>query len=134
MSSVFQKNFKKEVSRVFQECFNEVLFCNFVLALISSQLLEQKEGLFWMGGGAGLSLPSTHPGRSALNYTKTLVLVNCESLQERRVKMCEICLKKSTDHLKYQNWFRMDENLVNERNTRKVNKCSKQKYHSVQCK
>ena len=41
------RNFKKKkVSRVFQECFNEVLFCNFVLALISSQLPEQKEGLF----------------------------------------------------------------------------------------
>ena len=65
---------------------------------------------------------STHPN------------VLCEPLQERRVKICEVCLKKSADHPKYQNWFRMDENLVNERNTRKVNKCSKQKYHSVQYK
>ena len=30
--SVFQENFKKKLSRVFQECFNEVLFCNFVAA------------------------------------------------------------------------------------------------------
>ena len=31
---------------MFQECFNEVLFCNHVLACISSQLPEQKEDLF----------------------------------------------------------------------------------------
>ena len=42
----------KEVSRMLQERFKgitkkiEVLFCNFVLACISSQLPEQKEGLF----------------------------------------------------------------------------------------
>ena len=41
------KNISKKVSRVLQECFNEVLFCNFVLAWISSQLPEQKEGLFF---------------------------------------------------------------------------------------
>ena len=49
---VFTKSFKKckgwfkQASRLFQGSFNEVLFCNFVLALISSQLPEQKEGLF----------------------------------------------------------------------------------------
>ena len=31
---------------VFQECLNEALFCDFVVAWISSQLPEQKEGLF----------------------------------------------------------------------------------------
>ena len=31
---------------MFQEVFIEVLFCNFVVAWISSQLLRQKEGLF----------------------------------------------------------------------------------------
>ena len=30
---------------MFQECFNEVLFCDFVVAWISSQLPQQKEGL-----------------------------------------------------------------------------------------
>ena len=42
----FQGYLKKvpSVSRKFQ-CFNEVLFCNFLLAWISSQLPEQKEGL-----------------------------------------------------------------------------------------
>ena len=46
------KRFKESVKCVsrkfhkkFQESFNEVLFCNFVLAWISSQLPEQKEGL-----------------------------------------------------------------------------------------
>ena len=41
------EEFKKKVSRVFQEYFNEVLFWNFVVAWISSQLQlpEQKEGL-----------------------------------------------------------------------------------------
>ena len=32
---------------MFQKCFKEVFFCNFVLACISSQLPEQKEGLFF---------------------------------------------------------------------------------------
>ena len=45
MSSVFQENFRK-VSRVSLECFNYVLFRDFVVAWISSQLPEQKEGLF----------------------------------------------------------------------------------------
>ena len=45
MSSVFQENFIKSfkgVSRIFQWSF----FCNFVVAWISLQLPEQKEGLF----------------------------------------------------------------------------------------
>ena len=36
----------EEASRVFQEFFNEVLFDKFFVAWISSQLPEQKEGLF----------------------------------------------------------------------------------------
>ena len=43
---MFQENLKKKASSVFQRVFNEVLFCNFDLAWISSQLPEQKEGLF----------------------------------------------------------------------------------------
>ena len=39
----------KKVSRGFQECFNEVLFRDFVVTRISSQLPEQKEGLFDYG-------------------------------------------------------------------------------------
>ena len=31
---------------MFQECFNEILFCNLVVAWISFQLPKQKEGLF----------------------------------------------------------------------------------------
>ena len=59
-SKVFQVSFKavsktfKVVSRVFcvncvsrkYKYFNEALFCNFLLAWVSSQLPEQKEGLF----------------------------------------------------------------------------------------
>ena len=37
--------FEKKVSWVFQECFNEVLFDELVVAWISSQLPEPKEGL-----------------------------------------------------------------------------------------
>ena len=40
------KKISKKVSSVFLECFNEVLFYDFVVAWISSQLPEQKEGLF----------------------------------------------------------------------------------------
>ena len=45
VSSVFQESFNNK----FQGCFKNVsmkFFCNFVLACISSQLPEQKEGLF----------------------------------------------------------------------------------------
>ena len=49
-----------EVFRVFQECFNEVLFCNFVLAWISSQLPEQKGGLFFKEHKYFLSLVVTN--------------------------------------------------------------------------
>ena len=41
----FKNFFYKNASRVFQRVFNEVLFFNFDLACISSQLPEQKEGL-----------------------------------------------------------------------------------------
>ena len=43
---------------MFQECYNGVLFCNFVVAWISSQLPEQKEGLFFqfLDGGDPSSL------------------------------------------------------------------------------
>ena len=36
----------KEVKGVFQGSFKAVLFCDFVVTWISSQLPEQKEGLF----------------------------------------------------------------------------------------
>ena len=35
-----------KVSKVFQECFNDVLFCDLVVAWILSKLPEQKESLF----------------------------------------------------------------------------------------
>ena len=38
---------------VFQECFNEVLFCDFVVACISLLLAEQKEGLFLLEHNEG---------------------------------------------------------------------------------
>ena len=71
-------------------------------------------------------------GNQYTHYSEALELVNCESLEDRRVKICEKFVKKSAKHPKYYNWFRLDENSVNERYTRKAKKCSKQKYHSVQ--
>ena len=44
VSKTFEGSFKESFS-VFQECFNEVLFHKFVVAWLSSQLPEQKEGL-----------------------------------------------------------------------------------------
>ena len=43
--TVFQENLRKKTSIGFQVCFNEVFFDEFVVAWISSQLPEQKEGL-----------------------------------------------------------------------------------------
>ena len=56
VSRQFERHFQ-EVSRVLKvnkkrisrKCFNEVLFCNFLVAWISSQLPEQKEGLLKRG-------------------------------------------------------------------------------------
>ena len=45
VSNIFKKISKKKVPRVSQECFNEVFFRDLVVARISSQLPEQKEGL-----------------------------------------------------------------------------------------
>ena len=48
----FQDSFKDSrklkgcLKKVFQEGFNNILFCNLVVAWISSHLPEQKEGLF----------------------------------------------------------------------------------------
>ena len=43
------RKFEKKASKVLQECFNEVLFDEFVVEWISSQLPEQKEGFFVIG-------------------------------------------------------------------------------------
>ena len=40
------RKFQRKVLRIFKESFNEVLFYNFAVLWISSQLPEQKEGLF----------------------------------------------------------------------------------------
>ena len=45
------RKFRKKQQGCFQECFNGVLLCNFVVAWISLQLPEQKEGLFFPGNG-----------------------------------------------------------------------------------
>ena len=71
-------------------------------------------------------------GEQYTHYTNALELVNCESLEDRRKKICEKFVRKSAKHPKYQNWFRMDVNLANDKNTRKAKKSLKQKYHSVQ--
>ena len=71
-------------------------------------------------------------GEQYTHYTNALELVNCESLEDRRKKICEKFVRKSAKHPKYQNWFRMDANLANDKNTRKAKKSLKQKYHSVQ--
>ena len=54
VSREFQGGFKDMLrkcqvcfKKMFQECFNDVLLYNFVLAWISSQLPEQMEGLFY---------------------------------------------------------------------------------------
>ena len=49
VSRVFKESVKcvpRKFQIKFQECFNGVFFCNFVVAWISSHLPEQKEGLF----------------------------------------------------------------------------------------
>ena len=49
VSRVFKESvkcvFKKMSQQVSRVCFSEILFCSFVVAWISSQLPEQKEGL-----------------------------------------------------------------------------------------
>ena len=73
-------------------------------------------------------------GEQYTHYAQALELVNCESLEDRRKKICEKFVKKAASHPKYQNWFRMDSNLANDKNTRKAKTHLKQKYHPVQCR
>ena len=53
---------------MFQECFNIVLFCNFVFAWNSLQLPKQKEGLFDGGGGRGVLLSYLQGARLDLTH------------------------------------------------------------------
>ena len=71
-------------------------------------------------------------GEQYTHYAQALALVNCESLEDRREKICEKFVKKAANHPKYQNWFRMDENLASDKNSRKAKKNLKHKYHPVQ--
>ena len=97
--SVFQGNLKK-ASRVFQECFNEVLFDKFFVAEIISQLPEQKACFY--GGRLFVKLHLSHcichiafftlcllhyiffktkvsRNLSNLNYIKNLWNIGCKS-------------------------------------------------------
>ena len=38
-------------------------------------------------------------------YSNALGILNSESLEERRVRLCENFAKKSSKHQKYQTWF-----------------------------
>ena len=59
---MYFKKISEKVSRVFQKSFNEVLFCNFVVAWISSQLPKQKVVLFSSGGTRLVSWSSYRAG------------------------------------------------------------------------
>ena len=57
---------------MFQECYDEVLFCNFVLEWHSSQLPEQKEGLFHLD----FSLILSNSGGILMGLSKVAIWVS----------------------------------------------------------
>ena len=83
MSRIFQKSvksvsrkFQKIVSSVLQECFKEVLFCNFVLACISSQLPKQKEGFLIELHNSGYLIYPWHGGSILFTVFFIVTLLN----------------------------------------------------------
>ena len=44
-------------------------------------------------------------GSNYVGYKHALNLIGCESLEDRRIKLCEKFARKASKHLKYQNWF-----------------------------
>ena len=63
---------------------------------------------------------------------EVLEITDIESLEERRIKICENFANKLAKHTKYQNWFRLNETSVKNSYTRKAKQNQKQKYHPVQ--
>ena len=57
-------------------------------------------------------------GANYHSYTDALNQIGCESLEDRRVKLCEKFARKSSKHKKYQNWFCRNRNEGPKFNTR----------------
>ena len=87
----------KKISKVFHECFNEVLFCNFVVAWISLQLQKQKKGLLslksmcwvcWFG---------------SLDFDISQFFQKCNSISCNLHFQSSLNIKKYTSHI-YWGW------------------------------
>jgi len=44
-------------------------------------------------------------GKQYLNYKQAMTSLGCDSLNDRRIKLCQSFAKKAGKHLKYKNWF-----------------------------
>ena len=44
-------------------------------------------------------------GKQYLNYKQAMTTLGCDSLNDRRIKLCQSFAKKAGKHLKYKNWF-----------------------------
>ena len=71
-------------------------------------------------------------GQKYESYRNALQVLNSETLEERRVKLCKNFAKKSPKHPKYQNWFCESTEKEPFKKTRKKNWEIKSKYNHVQ--
>ena len=71
-------------------------------------------------------------GQKYQSYSNALKILNSETLEERRVKLCKNFAKKSAKHPKYQNWFCKTSQKEKVKKTRKKNWETKSKYKPVQ--
>ena len=70
-------------------------------------------------------------GDQYTKYSQALEIVQLETLEERRKKICENFVKKAAKHPKYMHWFSQKSKLTNSK-TRKTRSDQSKKYHPVQ--
>ena len=71
-------------------------------------------------------------GQDYESYSNALEVLSSESLEERRIKMCEKFARKSSKHPKYKNWFMERSSEEKRKKTRKKNWMTDTKYRKIQ--
>ena len=71
-------------------------------------------------------------GQEYESYRNALKILDSESLEERRLKLCNNFARKAAQHPRYKNWFYPKVKESEYRNTRKQYQKRNEKYHPVQ--
>ena len=70
-------------------------------------------------------------GQEYESYSNALEILESETLEDRRVKICTNFARKSAKHPKYKSWFHPSVKKPTYKNTRKQNQKRDEKYHPV---